>query len=138
MNKPLKLVTIASLISLAFLILIVFIEDIRVADIPLWAIIGIPTLHLAIPLIFFLVQRSTQRTMQDASLQKQRKRALIVFGSYAIFMLMLFLIIYHTKPQSLQTILLPQLVWLPTLFFINFRLFFPKEKEPTEDDNQDN
>jgi hypothetical protein len=71
-------------------------------------------------------------------LYRNSEKELIVSGSYAIFMLMLFLIIYHTKPQSLQTILLPQLVWLPTLFFINFRLFFPKEKEPTEDDNQDN
>ena len=137
MNKPLKLVTIASLISLAFLILIVFIEDIRVADIPLWAIIGIPTLHLAIPLIFFLVQRSTQRTMQDASLQKQRKRLLIVSGAYIIFLLLLFAIVYLVRPHILPT-LFPQAAFgfVLFVFFLRFRLFFPKSKESTEDINQ--
>jgi len=133
MNKPLKLVTIASLISLAFLTLIVFIEDIKVADIPLWAIIGIPTLHLAIPLIFFLVQRSTQRTMQDASLQKQRKRALIVFWLYIIFMSILLIILYLVRPQSFWHILPTQIPFLLFVFFLRFRVFFPKSKESTED-----
>ena len=133
MNKSLKLVIILSLISLAFLILIIFISDIKVADIPLWAIIGIPALLLTTPLIFFLVQRSTQRTMQDASLQKQRKRALIVFWLYIIVMSILLIILYLVRPQSFWHILPAQIPFLLFVFFLRFRVFFPKSKESTED-----
>jgi len=135
MNKPLKLVIILSLISLAFLVLIIFISDIKVADIPLWATIGMPTLLLATPFIFFLVQRSTQRVLKDATLQKRRKRLLISSGAYIVFMAILLVIIQRVSPNVFWVHLLTQIALVLSMFFTDFRIFFPK-KEDTKDDNQ--
>ena len=141
MKKSKKRIIILMIILIPVIILAIpfIIGGISIKEFPLWAIIGIPILLLASPFIFLLAQRRTERTIYDAPLQKQKKRFLTVWGIYIIFLTILLIVLYYVHYSSFVGILCGQSVCFVLLFFINFRLFFPKEKKQklTNDNNQE-
>ena len=112
-------------------ILLIFIS-LNIIKIPWWAIIGISIITIVSIFIFIL----TQRTVSDVPFRKQKKRFLTVWGIYTIFIAIILTIQYHIRYQSFWATLFIQAVFLLSVFFINFRLVFPKKKESIEGDNQ--
>ncbi|MDR2979402.1 MAG: hypothetical protein LBV02_03020 [Bacteroidales bacterium] len=110
------------------------VSGISLKDFPVWAIITVSTVILVSPFTFFLTQRSAQWGISDASLKRQKKRFLTVWGAYIIFLAIILVVIYYFNYQFFQPFLFIQTAFLLSLFFMNFRLFFPKKKESTEDD----
>ena len=119
-------IVIVSVIILTFFIVI---SGISIKEFPLWTIIGISTLIALSPFTFLLAQRYAQQTMYDASLQKQKKRFLTVWGISIIFLGILLIILYFLNNQFFLPFLLIQTVGSLSVFFLTFRLFFQKKEK---------
>jgi hypothetical protein len=138
MKKTQKWIALLMLIvPITILTFFITISDISIKEFPLWAIIGIPTLILVSPFTFLFAQRSGQ-SMYNASLQKQKKRFLTVWGIYIIFLVILLIVLYFLNYQFFLAFLFIQTAFLLSVLFMKFRLFFTKNYESTEDDNQNN
>ena len=137
MKKLQKLGIILMIIIIPIIIIAVslIVGGISIKDIPLLAIIGVSALILISPFTFLLAQRSAQRTY-NATLQKQKKRLLTMFGIYIFFSaILLIVVLYYVSYQYFWVVFLAQI--LPPIFFMffgNFRFFFPKEKKQKQID----
>ena len=134
-KKRKKLLILIMTIPTIILPILLIIIGINTNKIAWWAVIGIPVVTLVSILLFLLAQNSAQR-VYDASLQKQRKRILTVWGIYTIFIAVILIIQYYIRNQSILPTLFIQTGFLISIFFLHFRIFFPKVKKSTEDDKQ--
>ena len=137
MKKSQKwLLVLIVLIPATLVAIFLLASGIRITELPMWVIM-IPLLIIISPFTFLLAQRSG-REMDDAPLQKQKKRFLTVWGFYIIFLVMLLVIAYFFSYQFFWPFLFIQVAFLLTVFFFKFRLFFPKNEESTTQNNQGN
>ena len=101
-----------------------------IREIPLWAITIVPV--LLFPLALHFVKRYDAQPTENL-LRKKRKKFLIIWGSYAVFLAMLLIIAYYRIPEFFFPFLLIQFCFLLGVFFLNIRLFFPKKEMPTKE-----
>jgi len=134
-KKQKKWILAIVMIALLIIILVFLLSDVSIKEFPLWVVIVIPV-AIFIPLFtFFLGQRSAQQTY-NATLQKQKKRVLIANSVFIFFSAIILMALYWFRSQKFWTALFIQILpMILFLFFSNFQLFFPKEKETTEKDN---
>jgi protein-S-isoprenylcysteine O-methyltransferase Ste14 len=132
-----RLLILMMIIPAIILPVFLIIHGMSVNKIPWWAIIGILIVTLASILIFLFTQNSAQQ-VYDAPLQKQRKRILTVWGAYSIFTAIVLIILYYVRYQLFLTGLVFPALLLPSLFFVYFRVFFPKNTKSIENNNQNN
>jgi len=120
------------LISPALLIpLFIIMAGISIKEIPHWFIIEIPIIILVSIIIFLLIQPFDY-------LEKLKRRFLTGWGIYVIFTAIMLTILYYFNYDFFGVFLFMQTVFLLSIFFMRFRLFFPKNKESIEDVNQSN
>jgi uncharacterized membrane protein len=136
-KKRKRLLILIMTIPAIILPILLIIIGININKIAWWAVIGIPTVTIVSILLFLLAQSSAQREC-DTSLQKKRKRILTVWGIYTFFIVVILIIQYYAMNQSFLPTLFIQTLFLISIFFIHFRVFFPKVKKSIEDDNQSN
>ena len=137
MNKTQKWIYTLMLISPIIAILILMITtDRSIKGLPLWFVIGLPLFVFAVFLISFFEQRHAQKKPKDVSLQKARKRFLIGWGSYAIFIAIILTIAFFFmhNPTFIWQMLFTQIGLLLFLFFF----LYPKKKDFLVEDDQNN
>ena len=72
------------------------------------------------------------------SLQKQKKKFLTIWSIFILFVAIILTMHYQLVSDHFYfwTLLLTQVAFLLTVFFLKFRLFFPKKEKSIEDNNQ--
>jgi len=128
-----EIIVLILIIPAAILTIFLILSGISVKEMPLWAIIVIPTLILLSPFTFMMSSRYAQLTY-NLPLQKRKKRILTVLCALIFFSGIILTVTYYLVPYFFWIILFVMV--LPMMFFIflgNFRLFFPKDKKIFED-----
>ena len=110
------------------------ISNISITEIPLWAIIMLSILILLSPLTFFLSQRFAEGASDTAPLQKQKKTLWTAFGVCTILFAIIIITSYYVTSKFSWTLLFFPIGVLPFTIVRIIRLYFPKEKKPTEYD----
>jgi hypothetical protein len=83
--------------------------------------------------IFLLKQRFEKRILSNnSSFQKQKKKFLTVWGSFIVCLTIILTITYHVNYSFFWILLIAQSLFLLSVFFMNFRLFFPKKGKSIE------
>ena len=132
MNEQTKTwVLILMMIGIPIVILTTFflISGISIKEMPLWTTIGVPIIIIGSTFIFLLIQPKAQ----SLSLQKRRKALLIILGVYIIFLIIMTIIrgISFLGLTNIGSLI--GYFFLITIFLYGF---FRKDKESTEDNNQ--
>jgi len=144
LQKRQKWLLIVEGVFIVFLLIMTMIT--HVLEIPLWQIIlsnkGLVA-SFSVGFLVFLCQflylgkkRKTTDTIENGSLRKNRKWLLVLSGIF-IVSLSVIAAIYITQGMHFSLKILFFVAMILTLLYI-FSLFFPKEKEATESDSQNN